>query len=151
MCPRKFREQGKVKTRRFGRRRDAHQAVDPQAKFLGHPDQEGRKLGGRDPGLLRFFTRIDLDQQTRRTPGRCHRLAQGRGQPITIKRLDHVEQLNSLKRLIALQGSDQAQFQIRMAGAAFAPMVHRFLNPVFAEHALTRGERCIEQGAGLAL
>ena len=125
-----------MQARGLGGRRNTHQPLDLQTVFTAHPGKKCRQFRRGDPGLLRLFTGIDLNQEARGPAGCCHRLAQGDGQPVAVEGFDDIEQFNGVMGLIALQGADQAQFEIGNAGAPLAPMFQRFLDAVFSEDAL---------------
>src|SRR5580704_6184863 len=53
--------EGEVRPGRLVLWRDAHQALDGEAKLAAAAGDEGVGVGGRDPGLLRLFPGVDLD------------------------------------------------------------------------------------------
>src|SRR5437016_2071331 len=57
----KLFQQGKVRTRIFVSRRDAHQALDGEAVHIAAAGDEGDGLARLDAGLLRLGAGVDLD------------------------------------------------------------------------------------------
>ncbi len=135
---------------RLGRRRNTHQAIDYQTMLIAHASQKAGQFDRSDPGLLRFFARINLDQKPRRATAGRHCVAQSKRQLIAIERFDDIEQLHGLVRLVALQRPDQAQLQIRKGGTAVTPVGVGLLDTVFTENTLTSLERCDQGCVGLA-
>lgn len=131
-------------------RRDTHQTIRLDPVIRPDEGEEIREIRGGDAGFLRLFAGIDLDENARRPAGLVHRLAQSCGQFRPIECLDHVEEGNGIHRLVGLQGSDQTQFQIRMGRTAVLPVFLGFLDPVFSEDPLSRGEGSVDAVRRLA-
>ena len=60
------------------------------------------------------------------------------GDLVAVDRLDHIEKENRVMRLVGLQGADEMEFEIGMARFQRRPFFQRLLDPVLAEHTLTR-------------
>ena len=72
--------------------------------------QRARKASAssrQDARLLRLGAGVDLDEQSRALAGLRHRSRAARGDFFAVDRLDHVEGLDRLARLVALQRPDQ--------------------------------------------
>ena len=57
--------QREMRRRRLVDRRDAHQPGNDEAVCVAAARKERIRLAGRDAGLLRFFTGVELDEQLR--------------------------------------------------------------------------------------
>ena len=73
--------------------RHAHQPLDgSRPKSLAAFGDEGVRLAGRDPGLLRLLAGVDLDIEPRRAAGALDLLGQHPGELRPVQALDHVEE-----------------------------------------------------------
>jgi hypothetical protein len=86
--------------------------------------------------LLRLGAGVDLDEEPRPAVLRRHLLRQRRGDLVAVDRLDDVEQLNRLLRLVGLQRPDEMQLDVGMVRLEVRPLPRRLLHPVLAEHAV---------------
>lgn len=90
-----------MKRRLFLRGRNAHQPDDRQFKVaaLRH---EGVQISGQDPGFLRLFPGVHLNEQIGALAGLVHQSGQRCGQLGTVEAVDDIEQPQGLTGLICL-------------------------------------------------
>jgi hypothetical protein len=125
-----------VLRRLFIGRRDAHQAGDRELKFISAVGEEIPRRFGSDSSFLRLVANIDLNQEFGPLRLPLHFVGDGPGDLGPVDCLDAVEQGHCLRRLVALQGPDQVEFEVGPLGAKTDPFRLRFLHAVFAECAL---------------
>src|SRR5271156_2394970 len=92
--------EGEVGAGRLVLWRDAHQALEDEAKLAAAAGDEGVGVGRRDPSLLRLLAGVDLDIEPGLAAEALDRAGQGFGKLRPIQRLDHVEELGRLARLV---------------------------------------------------
>ena len=123
------------------RRRDAHEPGHGQAVFLAAGRDKGVCLGGQDARLLRLLPGVDLYEAGRPPLAARHFPGQRVGESGPVDRFDHVEQRHRITDRIGLQRPDKMPLKPRKLIAQCEPFGRRFLHPVFAEDAVTSGER----------
>src|SRR4029077_19232925 len=98
---------------------------------------KGVGVFGKDACLLRFPSGVDLDKQARAFARPVDFACKRRGDFFPIDRLDHVESLDRLPRLIALQRADQMKLdcypEIARAAPQITPFRNSLLHPVLAK------------------
>ena len=143
MGPGEFGQQRKVRCRRFVGRRNAHQALNRQAKFFAAQGDEIRRVARRHAGFLRLLTRVHLDKQNGLPMTAVQFGAQGMCELRPVQRVDCIEKLDGFTDLVRLQWSDEMQLNIGIFVLQSRPFRFCFVNPVFAKHALP----CIDHRA----
>lgn len=126
-----------MKRRLFINRRDAHQAADRQMIVIPAKANKFIHIARQDAGFLILSTRIDLHKTAYQPTGISDRARDGAGKLWAVDGFDHVEYFNGLSDFVGLQRPDEVQFDIAMAVPQGGPLVHRFLNPVFAKNTLS--------------
>ena len=121
-------------------RRNRHQPVDRQAVSATAKRKKAVRVFRQDARLLRLGSGVDLDVEARMLAEPLDLVGEARRDLLPIDRLDDVEMLDRLARLVALQRSDQVQFDClaegARAGAEIPPFGNSLLHPVLAEHGL---------------
>ena len=104
------------------------------------PRQSARKASASSrehARLLRLGAGVDLDEQARGFAELLDFVGERGGDLLAVDRLDDVESLDRLARLVALQGPDQMKLDRLVErgreGPELAPFRHRLLHPVLAE------------------
>ncbi len=137
-------EQCEMRRRRIVRGRNAHQSLNGEAIVFPALSDEGVGFLRQDARLLRFGARVHLNEKARAPalPRRFlgERLCNFR----TVNGFDDIEQRDRLGGLVRLQGTDQAQFEVRIGRPQRRPFRLRLLNAILAEEALTGCERLFQ-------
>jgi diguanylate cyclase (GGDEF)-like protein len=119
--------------------RNAHQARNLKPIAVAAGGKKDISLLRGHTGFLALGPGIDLNEEqgTARLFG--YLFGQGLGEARPIERMDGIEQGHRLSRLVRLQRTDEMQFEPRITGDQRRPFGFGLLHPVFAEHALPRG------------
>ena len=117
-------------------RRDAHQPLDRETVNLAATGDEGIRLGRQHAALLRFLAGIDLHEEPRGLAHPRSLACEFLGQALAIERLNDIEELDRLARLVRLQRADHVQFGIGEALLQRRPLRLGFLHIVLAEDTL---------------
>jgi len=147
--PRTFGQKREMHRRFLIRRRDTHQPGDRQMHFIAGLADKIIGIGGWNAGLLRFLTRIHLNEQLRAWRAAIALLYQRPGKARPVQRFDHIEQRHRIAHLVALQRPDQMQAQFGVGRFKRGIFRLRFLNPVFAEHKLSCLKRRLHRFGGM--
>ena len=103
-------------------------------------------VAGRDPGLLRFLSGIDLHVESRRASPSLDFGPQDLRKTGSVEGLDDVEEGDRLAGLVGLQGADKPKLK---AVAASLPALHGLLHAILAEHSLPRRQHRFDGRPGL--
>ena len=121
-------------------RGNGHQALDRQPISLAAERDKGVGVLGKDARLLPFASSVDLDKQARAFADPVDFAGERHGDFFPVDRLDHVERLDCLARLVALQGPDQMKLdrlaERRGARPQVPPFGDRLLHAVLTEASL---------------
>ena len=128
-------QQGEVQRGGLIHRRNTHQAPYRQVERVAFLD-EGVGVVRGDPGLLGFFARIHLNEEGRTLAHLLRQPREGLGKLRAVQRVDHVEQLERLTGLVALQRTDQVQVDAVKGFPEIRPLSRGFLDAVLAETAM---------------
>ena len=118
----------------FVNRRYAHQSFDLERALVA---AEGDKLVGlirQNAGFLGFCSRIDLNEHWHLPANMLHFPREDTRKLFPVDRLDAIEQLNRIARLVGLKRPDQVKLQIGILVLEGGPFSLRFLDPVLAKH-----------------
>ena len=133
-------------------RRNAHEAIDREAKLVSGKRYEGVGISWQHAGFLRLLAGIDLDEETRHSAFLRGRCLEGVGELGPIERFDDIEKPHSLARLVGLQGADEMKLRRRIIRLEPGPFGESFLDPIFAEDAVAglkqRADRLSLEGLG---
>ncbi len=113
-------------------RGDAHQTGIGKSM----PRQSATKsicVCGHNPGFLRFFASVDLNEQFGACTGFLRETRKGCGQLGPVERMNGLKQLHRLTRLVGLQRPDEMQINTRERLPEYGPFSGSFLHPVFAK------------------
>src|SRR5690625_968781 len=116
--------------------RDAHEAGKGQAELVATARDEGIGIAGQAAGFLRLLAGIDLDETGERPPRALETGGEAAGDAVAIDGVDHVEQLDGLVDLVALQGADKMEFDAVKTLAKAGPFFGGLLHAVLAEDAV---------------
>lgn len=140
MLPGEIRQQREVRHRILIHRRDAHQAREMDAMILVGLRNKFIEIIRGNTRFLRFKTSVDLNHQFRMSALAPHFFGQSGHQLFAVDRLNDVKQGNGISRLVALQGSNQVQFNIGKVFLQVGPFLLSFLHAVFTKQPLPRHE-----------
>ncbi len=143
------------KQREIGRRfepdrRHAHQPRDRQRCRARRVEQRGQRFD-LAAALLRLGADIDLKEACGAAPRAVHRAGQRGDERGAIDRMDRVEQRDRLFGLVRLKLADKVKRDSVGGLAQRRPFARGFLNAVFAEHALSRGDQRRDGGGVVGL
>lgn len=143
-------EQREVEAWGLVHRRDAHQALEGQAKAAAFGDQGVRVVNGA-ARLLILVTGVYLNEEVGARTSLLRDAGDGAGEFGAVDGVDGVEQLHRGAGFVGLQGADQVEVDVVKALAKGGPFALRLLHPVFTEDAMALFQHGLDPVQGLDL